>query len=146
MGVTTKLEENQHVIICLGEIDIRYHLLNHGENYKETIDSMVKDFGDYLSSYGNRYNIHICSILPPVKKFEHPDIPFLGSDAERRDMTMYFNEKLKELSVQLNLGFFDLTPLYVNEENMLEVSKSDNIVHAIKTLELEEKIKQYFNL
>lgn len=146
MSVTTKLNENQNVIICLGEIDIRYHILNHGENYKQTIDVMVNDLYSYLDTYKNRYKIHICSILPPMTKFEHEDIPFVGTDEQRRDITLYFNQKLKELSENLKLGFFDLTPIYANENNMLEVSKSDNIVHAIKTLELEQKIKEYFNL
>ena len=146
MTVTTKLNDGQNIILCFGEIDIRYHILNHGENFRETIDSMINDFSSYLVSYNNRFKIHICSILPPVRRFEHEDIPFVGTDEERRDMTLYFNEKLKEVAEKLNLGFFDLSPIYANEDNMLEVSKSDNIVHAIKTLELEEKIKQYFNI
>lgn len=146
MTVTTKLNPNQNIIICLGEIDIRYHILNHGEDYKKTINEMVSDFSDYLASYENRYKIHVCSILPPMTKFEHEDIPFLGSDEERRDITIYFNEKLKEMCGTLKLGFFDLTPIYANEKNMLAIEKSDNIVHAIKTLELEEKIKKYFNI
>lgn len=146
MEVTTKLNDGQNIILCFGEIDIRYHILNHGENFRETIDSMINDFSSYLASYNNRFKIHICSILPPMTKFEHEEIPFVGTDEERRDMTLYFNEKLKEVSEILNLGFFDLSPIYTNEKNMLEISKSDNIVHAIKTLELEEKIKQYFNI
>jgi hypothetical protein len=81
-----------------------------------------------------------------MTKFEHEDIPFVGTDEERRDITIYFNKKLKEVADKLNLGFFDLSPIYANENNMLEITKSDNIVHAIKTLELEEKIKQYFKI
>jgi hypothetical protein len=146
MDVTTKLNENQNIILCFGEIDVRYHILNHGDDYRITIDDMVKEFHDYLESYQNRYKIHICSVLPPMTKFEHEDIPFVGTDEERRDITLYFNEKLEETAKKLNLGFFDLTPLYSNDKNMLAIEKSDNIVHAIKTLELEEKIKEYFNL
>lgn len=147
MEVTTKLYDNQDILLCFGEIDIRNHILKQNENYKHTIDNMISEFYNYMKTYENRYKIHICSIIPPINwSLSEETIPFICTDDERRDMTIYFNQKLKDISNKLNFGFFDLTPLYSNEDNMLSVEKSDNIVHAIKTIELEDKIKQYFKI
>jgi hypothetical protein len=147
MEVTTKIEENQNIILCFGEIDIRYHILKQNKNYKQTIDDMIIEFYNYMKAYVNKYKIHICSIIPPMSsKLSEEQIPFIGTDEERRDVTIYFNQKLEDISKKLNFGFFDLTPLYSNDDKMLSVDKSDNIVHAIKTIELEDKIKQYFKI
>ena len=72
------------------------------------------------------------------------DLPFIGSDEYRRDATLYFNINLFYVSNKYNIGYFDLHKLYADDANMLDFDKSDKIVHGIKTLELENYIREYF--
>jgi hypothetical protein len=150
MQISTKLELGQDVILVFGEIDIRCHIYNiKGELYRQLIDKMILNLEDFLSKHKDSYKIHICSILPPMSeaKCTSPDshFPFIGSDSYRCEVTKYFNSKLKELTDNINLGYFDIYEMYSDENNMLEFDKSDTIVHGIKTKELENYIKKYFS-
>jgi len=148
MIVSTKLEPGQDVILVFGEIDIRCHIYNHG-NYHQVVDNMISELRTFLSVYKNDYKIHLSSIIPPMpsEKCTSPDshFPFVGSNNYRRDVTLYFNSKLKELSQNNGMGYFDIHKMYSDENNMLEFEKSDKIVHGIKIKELEDYIKEYFN-
>ena len=44
-----------------------------------------------------------------------------------------------------NIGYFDIFDLYADEHDMMSLEKSDHIVHAMKTPELEIRIQEYFN-
>jgi hypothetical protein len=61
-------------------------------------------------------------------------------------VTLYFNSKLKEICVTNNIGYFDTHTQFSDENNMIDFGKSDKIVHAIKTKELEDYIKEYFGI
>lgn len=148
--LSTKIELGQNVILVFGEIDVRCHIFNNsGESYKQLIDNMILNLGDFLFKYKDNYKIHICSILPPMseEKCTSPDshFPFVGSDLYRSEATLYFNLKLKELTVNMSFGYFDIYEMYSDENNMLDFDKSDKIVHGIKIKELENYIKTYFS-
>lgn len=147
MTVTTKIDPSIDIMISLGEIDVRCHLSN--QKNKKTIDDMSLLIEKFLINYQN-HKIHLLSIIPPIRKndcISHNDMfPFIGEDEERANNTKYFNEKLKKISNDYNIRYFDLYSLYVDDENFLDISKSDKIVHAIKTERLEKYIKSYFKL
>lgn len=147
----TKAEPGQEILIIFGEIDVRCHILKFGySKYKETVDNMVALIEKYIESYNGKFKFHIQSIVPPIYRANFRDkvplVPFVGSDEERRDVTLYFNEKLKELCIKSNIGYFDIFDIYADNCNMMILEKSDAIVHAIKTPGLEERIKEYFKL
>lgn len=145
---TTEVSKEQTLILFFGEIDIRCHIGKYGD-YKNTIDDMCENMYEFLSNYKD-YNIHFSSILPPMYSDKciasNSDLPFIESDEYRSDATLYFNKKIKELCDKLNFGYFDIYPLYVDDEGMIDISKSDKIVHGIKTKDLEDYIKLYFNI
>jgi len=144
--VSTRIEKGGSILLSLGEIDIRCNIHKHGD-YRVTIDKMSDEIDSYVNQYIDDFDLHLCSILPPINKnnciSENKEFPFIGTDEERRDSTIYFNEKLLGISKKYRIGYFDVYSLYKNEYNMLDIEKSDNIVHAKKTKELEKYIREY---
>ena len=148
--MTTKVDEGSDIMIVLGEIDVRCNILKLGfGKYKDVVDDMIDKIELFISSYGGKFNFHIQSIVPAIYRAnfspKKPLFPFVGNDKERKDVTLYFNEKLKELSEKIGIGYFDIFDIYSDKDNMMILEKSDSIVHAMKTKELEERIKEYFN-
>lgn len=149
--MTTKCKEGQDILFAFGEIDVRCHILKFGYNkYEETVDEMIRLIKKFVTGYGDRFKFHFQSIVPTIYKVNFGDkkplFPFVGNDEERRDVTLYFNKRLKELAEEINAGYFDIFDIYADDNNMMILEKSDAIVHAMKTPELEERIKKYFNL
>lgn len=146
--MTTKCEEGQNILFVLGEIDVRCNILKQGDDYRKTIDDMIVNIKEFVTSYGNKFKFHFQSILPTIYRVNFGDkvplFPFVGNDNERRDVTIYFNEKLRKLCEEIDAGYFDIFDIYADENNMMILEKSDKIVHAMKTQELEEYIKEYF--
>ena len=150
-NMTTKCEEGQDVMLVFGEIDVRCNILKFGyENYKSTVDEMCQKLEVFIKKYYDRFNIHIQSIVLTIYKENFGDkkplFPFVGNDNERKEVTYYFNEKLKNLCNNLDVGYFDIFDIYADDKGMMTLEKSDAIVHAMKTEGLEEKIKNYFNI
>ena len=150
-SVSTKIEIGSDVMIVFGEIDIRCHIKNHGgDDYKSLIDDMSSTINGIVESYKDSYNLHLCSITPPMCEDKcistNINLPFVGDDEYRSEVTLYFNSKLKEICVTNNIGYFDTHTQFSDENNMIDFGKSDKIVHAIKTKELEDYIKEYFGI
>lgn len=151
MGITTKNNLGGEIMLSLGEIDIRCQIIKHGgDNYKSIIDDMSLKIEEFITKFNSDYKIHLISVLPPINKDKctspNDKFPFIGTDKQRSDVTICFNEKLLYISKKYDLGYFDLHSIYRDKDNMLDFEKSDKIVHAIKTDELEAYIKQYFSL
>ena len=119
------------------------------DKHKETVDNMIELIKKFVTGYDNRFKFHFQSIVPTIYKTnfgnKKPLFPFVGNDEERRDVTLYFNDKLKELAEEVGAGYFDIFDIYADDNNMMILEKSDAIVHAMKVPELEERIKEYFN-
>jgi len=147
--MTTKAKKGSEIIIVLGEIDVRCNILKH-KPYKKTVDEMIKKIEKFISKYNSDFNFHIQSIVPTIYRAnfgtKKPLFPFVGNDEERRDVTLYFNDKLKALCKSIDIGYFDIFDIYADKKQMMTPEKSDYIVHAMKTPELEERIKEYFKL
>lgn len=51
--------------------------------------------------------IYVCyNVVPPVQQYntcENPEYPYLGTDEERKQYTLYFNEKLKKNVLKKNI-------------------------------------------
>jgi len=149
INMTTRVEGDHQILIVLGEIDVRCNILKFGyENYRETVDEMCLSIKKFLEMYSNRFSIHLQSIVPTIYRENFPPtkplFPFVGNDSERRDVTIYFNRKLKEMSEELSIGYFNIFDLYADNDDMMILEKSDHIVHAMKTPELEQYIREYW--
>ena len=150
-----ELSTGQKCMLSFGEIDIRCHIIKQSQTQLTSVRAIVDDL---ISSLKKRllefnyklYDLHILSVLPPIKKDlctgPNPQFPFIGTDEERKDATIYLNNGLKKICSELNIGYFNQYDLYVDKDGYLDLEKSDKIVHAWKTLELEVYITKYFNL
>lgn len=149
--MTTKVESGSDIIIVLGEIDVRCNILKFGyKEYKSTVDGMCEKLEEFLLKYNKNFKLHLQSIVPTIYRSNFGDkkplFPFVGDDEQRKEVTLYFNKKLKEISRKLDIGYFDIFGIYADENNMMDLEKSDRIVHGMKTEELENYIKKYFDI
>jgi hypothetical protein len=74
----------------------------------------------------------VYNVVPPVQKYnscEDPIFPFLGTDEERKQYVLYFNEKLKEKCIERGYIFFDIYNNYIDENGFLRKDLSDGKVH-----------------
>ena len=53
----------------------------------------------------------------------------MGTDEERKQYTLYFNEKIKEKCIEKEYIFFDIYNNYIDENGYLRKDLSDGNVH-----------------
>ena len=138
------------VMISLGEIDVRSNILiHHPINYQEGADIILQGIEKFISDNRDKLQLHLISIIPPIRREDnkHHDnsFPIIGTDEDRSKLTVYLNQGLEKITEKYSIGFFDMYSLYADKEGCLKPELSDNIVHAIKTPELENLIKMHFN-
>ncbi len=125
------------VTFCFGEIDVRCHIFKHISEtmtYTKIIDSLVTNyFLQIKKSTSNRVlKIAIFNVVPPVRKntcAENHKYPFLGSDEQRKEFTLYFNKKLKEKCDEYKYVFVDVYKYYADSNGFLISHLSDGGVH-----------------
>lgn len=130
------IQSGDVLIFCLGEIDCRCHIHKYvsNRNYQDIIKEIVEDYFKAIYSLTQSMNITVCvyNIVPPVIKSQspqNPQFPHLGTDEERRQYVLYFNEQLREKCSQYGYIFFDVYDKYVNSEGFLSTQLSDGLVH-----------------
>jgi hypothetical protein len=155
--------ENDPVVFCYGEIDVRCHIEKHVINgdYRGLIEKMCVDYINKILNIKTQYNINkvfIYNILP-TRRVETPEpykitcenyqvynevkakpYPFIGSDLQRKENTIFFNSTLKKMSKQNNLGFIDIYKKYTDEDGYLNMNLSDGTVHIGDEIYLREYI------
>lgn len=133
------IKDGDTVVFCFGEIDCRCHIHKHikdNVSYKDIIDNIVNNYFDAIelnvTTSNLRLNICVYNVVPPVKKedvTENTTYPYLGTDEERKNYSLYFNEKLKEKCFQKKYIFFDVYNKYTDENGFLRKELSDGNVH-----------------
>lgn len=126
------------VIFCFGEIDCRCHIHKHiteSNDYKQIIDTIVNNYfiqiQNAVSTFDNLKTV-IYNVVPPIQKHntaENPEYPYLGTDEERKEYVLYFNEKLKQKCIEYKFVFFDVYNNYIDSNGFLNKSLSDGNVH-----------------
>jgi hypothetical protein len=118
------------LVFCLGEIDCRCHIYVHG---KDTIDGIIdRYFRAIRQVTPENINIGVFNVVPPVRRntqVENPDFPFRGTDEERLDYIIYFNQKLKEYCETYNFWFIDVYDNYCDVDGFMNPRLSDGTVH-----------------
>jgi len=66
----------------------------------------------------------------------------LGTDEERKQYSLYFNEKLKEKCLEKNYIFFDIYNNYIDENGFLRKDLSDGKVHIGNGIYISNFIKE----
>lgn len=138
------------VIFCFGEIDCRCHIHKHitkDNSYKQIVDNIVNNYFIEIKKAVNTFknlNIFIYNVVPPIQSHNTPEnleYPYLGTDDERKEYVLYFNEKLKQKCIEYNFLFFDVYNNYIDNYGFLNKSLSDGNVHIRNGVYLKEFIK-----
>jgi hypothetical protein len=148
------INNSDTIIFSLGEIDCRCHVKKHitdTVSFQHIIDNIVNNYFDAIElnitiSQINFKNICVYNIVPPIQKyntFEDPQYPYVGSDEERQQYAVYFNQKLKEKCIEKGYVFFDIYNKYADENGFLRKDLSDGYVHINNGTYITEFINEH---
>lgn len=147
------IKDGDTIVFCLGEIDCRCHIHKHitdKTTYQDIIKNIVDNYVEAIElnvsvSQIKLKNVCIYNVVPPIQKYntlENPEYPYLGTDEERKQYVLYFNEKLKERCIEKNYIFFDIYNSYIDENGFLRKDLSDGNVHIRNGVYISNFIKE----
>jgi hypothetical protein len=160
------INDQDSTVFCFGEIDCRCHIKKHIINgdYTTLIKNMALDYvSKILKIKQSRKikNVFIYNILPTRRvdskepymiscetyqeynrELAEP-YPFIGSDEERKEYTIFFNSELQMLAERNGLGFIDIYHHYTDQDGHLNINLSDGTVHIGDEKYLKEYLKNY---
>ena len=135
------IQDGDTVVFCFGEIDCRCHVHKHvtdAVTYQEIIQALVDDYFEAieLNVTTSQLNLTICvyNVVPPIQRYntwENPEYPFLGTDEERKQYVLFFNQQLKRKCKETGYLFFDIYDHYTDENGFLRKDLSDGNVHIL---------------
>ena len=134
------VENNDVVIFCFGEIDLRCNIqkyITENSTYKDNIDLMIEKYFIAIEQNVKQFdNLNVCvfNVVPTVQKcntFEFPNHPFMGTDEERKMYVTYFNSKCKTYSNKYGYTYFDVYDKYCDSNGYLNKFYSDDNVHIL---------------
>jgi len=76
----------------------------------------------------------VYNVVPPIQRYntwENPEYPFLGTDEERKQYVLFFNQLLKEKCNEKGYLFVDIYHHYTDENGFLRKDLSDGNVHIL---------------
>ena len=134
------IKNGDTIVFCLGEIDCRCHIHKHitkTTTYQDIINNIVDNYFKAIELNVTISQIklkHVCvyNVVPPIQKYntsENSEYPYLGTDEERKQYVLYFNQKLKEKCIEHKYVFFDVYDKYTDENGFLRKDLSDGNVH-----------------
>jgi hypothetical protein len=107
------VKEDDSLLFCFGEVDIRAHLMKQIEIQDRTLDDVVKEcvdrYFDVIMAYKN--NGINCMVWGPIASWHESknyNGPSFGSCIERNQITKEFNRYAEELCNQNNLKFITI--------------------------------------
>lgn len=147
------IKDGDTIIFCLGEIDCRCHIHKHitdQVSYQDIINNIVNHYFEAIElnvsiSKIKLKNICVFNVVPPIQKhntMENPKYPYLGSDEERKEYTLYFNQKLKEKCLEKKYIYFNVYDHYADENGFLRKDLSDGNVHIGNGIYINHFIKE----
>ena len=145
------INDGDSLIFCFGEIDCRCHVHKHitaTTPYRNVIDSIIDSYITAINiniynSDINFKNICIYNFVPPIERYntyENIEQPYLGSDQERKQYVLYFNQILREKCNENNWVFFDIYNKYIDNNGYLNKQLSDGNVHIKNGIHIQEFI------
>ena len=134
------IKNGDTIVFCLGEIDCRCHIHKRITNiitYQEIINNIVANYFEAIelnvsTSQIKLKNVCVYNVVPPIQKYntrENDAYPFLGTNEERKQYVLYFNQKIKETCIEKGYIFFDVYNNYVDKNGFLSKQLSDGNVH-----------------
>lgn len=147
------IKDGDTIVFCLGEIDCRCHIYKHiteTTTYQDIINNIVDNYFEAIELNVSILqiklkNICVYNVVPPIQKYntlENPEYPYLGTDEERKQYVLYFNEKLKKKCIEKEYIFFDIYDNYIDENGFLRKDLSDGNVHIGNGIYINNFIKE----
>ena len=147
------IKDGDTIVFCLGEIDCRCHIHKHiteTTTYQDIINNIVDNYFEAIElnvsiSQIKLKNVCVYNVVPPIQQYntlENPEYPYLGTDEERKQYTLYFNEKIKEKCIEKKYIFFDIYNNYIDENGYLRKDLSDGNVHIRNGIYISNFIKE----
>ena len=147
------IKDGDTIVFCLGEIDCRCHIHKHiteTTTYQDIINNIVDNYFEAIElnvsiSQIKLKNVCVYNVVPPIQKYntcENPEYPYLGTDEERKQYSLFFNEKIKEKCLEKNYIFFDIYNNYIDENGFLRKDLSDGKVHIGNGIYISNFIKE----
>lgn len=111
------------VLFSFGEIDIRVHTIKQAikqqKSYSEICEEIVTSYLNQLLEFRNKYDIQVYCWTPPPSQNEslcfNEEFPAYGTEIERNEVTLVFEETLKEKCEKLNFTFVSITRHLIDE-------------------------------
>ena len=147
------IKDGDTIVFCLGEIDCRCHIhkyITDTITYQDIINNIVDNYFEAIElnvsiSQIKLKNICIYNVVPPIQTYttwKNLEPLFLGTDEERKQYALYFNEKLKEKCTKKNYVFFDIYNNYIDQNGFLRKDLSDNNIHIGNGIYINNFIKE----
>jgi hypothetical protein len=144
------VQDFDFIVFCFGEIDCRCHVhkyVNSSRSYTEVIDPIVDAYfiriKESTSVFPN-LKVGVYNVVPPVKKdttAHNSEFPFLGSDTERKQYTLYFNQKLNQKCLEYGYIFVNVYDKYTDSEGYINREFSDGHVHIKNGIHIKNFIE-----
>jgi len=115
--------EYDHIILSIGEIDVRHHMIKQLSYNKDAIIDIISIYGRFLDKINKK--ISICSITPPGIDNTNKYTKMIY---QRSEITINMNLLLKDLCELNNYKYIDLYSDY-QLDGILDSNKSDGSVH-----------------
>jgi hypothetical protein len=138
VGPEYGIQAGDTVIFSFGEIDCRCHVYKHvtpETPARAIVDSITTSYLSAIRDVGRAQpGVRICiyNVVPAVQRHtsaENREYPFLGTDEQRREFTLLFNEFLAAKCAGHGFTFIDVYARYTNAEGYINRAYSDGHVH-----------------
>ncbi len=120
------IERGARVLFCYGEIDIRNHVVHRASNQgiamERVVDKVLANYLSFLVSMREEgFRVACWGPTPSFPDAANPsdEFPVQGDETTCNKVTLYFNEQLKNLCQQNNLGFISITEKLIDERGRM---------------------------
>jgi hypothetical protein len=145
------VNDGDMVCFCFGEIDCRSHLCKsqNFKNYKTIINELVFRYFEAIKCNVERYKnlkVIIFNVVPAIhitpETGKCEEFPYIGSDDERKIVTLYMNIKLKEYCEKNNYIFLNVYDKYSDKNGLMNINFKDDSVHIKNPIYIKEFIEK----
>lgn len=128
------IKDGDAVVFTFGEIDCRliFAFTGYSETWQSMVDVAVPNYFDTIKVNVDKFNhLHtmVLSVIPPTKNEILGLTAKEGDGENRKTVTIYLNNKLREYCEKYNYIFFDIHDKYCDSEGYLSRELSDDSFH-----------------
>jgi hypothetical protein len=133
--VLKTIPKGSYVMLVLGEIDCRVHLIKQSQIQKKNKETLVKECVDsYFESIiylkKNKYKPVVWGVIPSTLfEVADSDYPTFGSCKERNEVTRLFNTYLEKRAKQENVPYISIYDKLVSANGLTKMDYFIDLIH-----------------